>query len=88
MSYVTCGKVALAAQSRMIWSRPKAKIEVRPVRRPLASSRIQERNYKSPKKGMAVQFQRNIHATHLEGIIKETDDTTICNNLLVDNNNG
>lgn len=80
MSYVT--------QSRMIWSRPTAKVEVRPVRRPLASSRIQGRNYKCPKKGMAVQFQRNIHATHLEGIIKETDDTIICNNLLVDNNNG
>lgn len=49
-------------------------LEVRPVRRLLASSRSQGRNCKGPEKVMAVQFQKNLHARHLEGIIEEVDD--------------
>ena len=54
---VTCSKVALAAQCKMIWRRPKAKVRVIPLQtRLLAQSRIQVRNYTGLNKGMAVRF--------------------------------
>ena len=72
---VTCSKVALAAQCKMIWRRPKAKVRVIPLQtRLLAQSRIQVRNYTGLNKGMAVRFKRNTHDRHLEGIIEKIDD--------------
>lgn len=72
---VTCSKVALAAQCRMIWRRPKAKVRVIPLQtRLLVRSRIQVRNYTDLNKDMAVRFKRNTHDRHLEGIIEKIDD--------------